>query len=331
MVSDNQLLVIIDPREDSGCVIQRAIELAQNLDVGLELFACHHQASNLSAAVLKTEILHQTFFDPLTKLHESLEKIAEPVRAYGLEVSVDAVCDAPLYAAIIRKVLRDEPRWVIKDARHHRTLAGIAFDNTDWNLIRECPCPLWLVRSPEAIAGARIIAAVDPLHEHDKPASLDQQIVALAQFISAQVKGELHILHAYDTTPAYMITPGVESGSVDWQQIEEHLYKIHDSALFKLAKEFSIPASQVHLEAGSVRKTMSRLVKDLQAGLVVMGAVARNPLKRIFIGSSAEEVLDNLPCDIVVVKPDWFVTSLDKTPYVKDLELIKDRKWGLKC
>ena len=34
-----------------------------------------------------------------------------------------------------------------------------------------------------------------------------------------------------------------------------------------------------------------------------MGAVSRAGLKRIFIGSTAEHVLDSLHCDVLVVKP----------------------------
>ena len=34
-----------------------------------------------------------------------------------------------------------------------------------------------------------------------------------------------------------------------------------------------------------------------------MGAVSRSGLKRVFIGNTAERVLDDLPCDVLVVKP----------------------------
>ena len=37
-----------------------------------------------------------------------------------------------------------------------------------------------------------------------------------------------------------------------------------------------------------------------------MGAVSRSGLQRIFIGSTAERVLDRLPCDLIVVKRPGF-------------------------
>jgi universal stress protein E len=38
-----------------------------------------------------------------------------------------------------------------------------------------------------------------------------------------------------------------------------------------------------------------------------MGAVSRSALERVFIGGLAEKVLDRLPCDLLIVKPEGFV------------------------
>jgi hypothetical protein len=41
-----------------------------------------------------------------------------------------------------------------------------------------------------------------------------------------------------------------------------------------------------------------------------MGAVSRAGLKRVFIGNTAERMLDMLDCDVLVVKPPGFVSAL---------------------
>ena len=47
------------------------------------------------------------------------------------------------------------------------------------------------------------------------------------------------------------------------------------------------------------------------ADVVVMGAVARNRWKRLFIGATAERTLEDLPCDLLIIKPDWFQTPVE--------------------
>jgi universal stress protein E len=42
-----------------------------------------------------------------------------------------------------------------------------------------------------------------------------------------------------------------------------------------------------------------------------MGAISRNRWKRLFIGATAERTLDHLPCDLLIVKPDWFRTPAE--------------------
>jgi universal stress protein E len=63
---------------------------------------------------------------------------------------------------------------------------------------------------------------------------------------------------------------------------------------------------------GNVADELSATVKRLHAGMVVMGAVSRSALKRAFIGNTAETVLNAIPCDVLVVKPRGFKTSVPR-------------------
>jgi hypothetical protein len=45
-----------------------------------------------------------------------------------------------------------------------------------------------------------------------------------------------------------------------------------------------------------------------------MGAVSRSALKRAFIGHTAERVIDAVHCDVVIVKPRSFKTSVGRKP-----------------
>jgi hypothetical protein len=41
-----------------------------------------------------------------------------------------------------------------------------------------------------------------------------------------------------------------------------------------------------------------------------MGAISRRGLQRLFIGNTAERMLDHLDCDVLVVKPAGFHTRI---------------------
>jgi universal stress protein E len=60
------------------------------------------------------------------------------------------------------------------------------------------------------------------------------------------------------------------------------------------------------VQQGSTREQLMALTDQLRADAVVMGAVSRSGLKGLFLGNTAEDVLDRLQCDLVIVKPDGF-------------------------
>ena len=71
-----------------------------------------------------------------------------------------------------------------------------------------------------------------------------------------------------------------------------------------------IAPTHAHLVPGDPATVLPRFAKQLHAGIVVMGAVSRSGLGRVFIGNTAEQVLESLPCDVLVVKPDGFRTAI---------------------
>jgi universal stress protein E len=67
-----------------------------------------------------------------------------------------------------------------------------------------------------------------------------------------------------------------------------------------------VPEKRQHVVAGEPAEVIPRVARNTHAGIVVMGAVSRTGLKRLFIGNTAERVLAALPCDVLVVKPGAF-------------------------
>jgi universal stress protein E len=86
----------------------------------------------------------------------------------------------------------------------------------------------------------------------------------------------------------------------------------HAEAVHKLTDAHAIRRDRVHVEEGTTRQLIVALTEKLHADVVVMGAVSRRGLKRLFLGNTAEEVLDKLPCDLLIVKPVGFETSVPR-------------------
>jgi universal stress protein E len=93
-------------------------------------------------------------------------------------------------------------------------------------------------------------------------------------------------------------------------ELTESMRKEHTAAVQQLTDAHAIPSDRVHIRQGGPRELLVTLTSELNSDVVVMGAVSRSGLKRLFLGNTAEEVLDKLPCDLLIVKPAGFEAAL---------------------
>lgn len=77
--------------------------------------------------------------------------------------------------------------------------------------------------------------------------------------------------------------------------------------LLQLTTEYRVDPAHVHVEIGSPVEALPQAAAAQSADLLVMGAISRSGVRRAFIGSTAEDVLESLPCDALIVKPPDFL------------------------
>jgi len=301
---NNHILVVIDPTTEEQPALARATWLGSRLEVPLELFICVYDqylagTGFFDAAGLET-LRGRLIEDSMT----ALGSLAEEPRRHGLTVELDARWDHPLDQGIVRKVLDSNPALVIKDTHYHPAIKRAIFSNTDWNLIRSCPAPLMLVKPHDLPETPTVIAAVDPVHHHEKPAGLDQAIISAAIELTSAVSGDLHIFHSFDPAPAVSAAAyGVPPLGVDVKEIADIVKQRHQGALEELMGGYSVPADHVHFQQGPPHLELAAVAEELNADFVVMGSVSRSALDRLFLGSTTEKVLDGLPCNLLLIKP----------------------------
>jgi len=311
MATDKRILVVIDPTATSHPVLNRGTWLAKRLSAPLELFICAY-GPHLQDKGVNPKSVDKARASLLEDHTRKLRELAATATAEGLAVTVDARWDYPLHEGIVRKALDCKADIVLKDTHYHSVLKRSIFSNTDWNLIRTCPAALWLVKPRAPGVRPCIVAAVDPLHERDKPAELDHKILTTAKELCSGLAGELHVFHSFDIAPVLAVSTDSMTMpiSLPIQELTDSLKKEHSEALYALTDAHGLKRDQVHMHQGGTRELLVALTEQLRADVVVMGAVSRSGLQRLFLGNTAEDVLDKLSCDVLIVKPDRFETPL---------------------
>lgn len=308
MATVSQILAVVDPTAETQPALERAAGVARVTGAALEVFICYYneylaeeRPRNFPAlADVRREIVEGT--------ERYLEQLAAPLRDSGLAVSTALLWDHPLHQGIVRHAAATGADLVFKDTHHHTAIARALFSNTDWNLIRNCASPLWLVKPGGWPDKPVFLAAIDPMNEHDKPAALDDEIIVLAKTLAGAAGGELHAFHAFD--PRLAVSTAAANAyipvSLPFDEIEAQMREQHGKRFDEIVAFHGIGKERAHLVSGAAHEELPELARTLGASLVIMGAVGRNRLQRLFIGSTAERTLQHLPCDLLIVKPPWF-------------------------
>jgi universal stress protein E len=309
----SKILCVIDLDAEEQHALQRGAWLAKQLDAELELLLCYYNEYLTEGRLGSYPSLENAQEDILKGLKRRLESLAEPLRESGLTVNTTSTWDHPLFEGIVRHVIACDADIVFKDTHHHSALRRALLTNTDWNLIRTCPVPLWLVKPQEMAKKPIFVAAIDPLHEHDKPAALDDEILVTSKALAEATNAEVRAFHSYD--PRIAVATATANAyipvSLPFDEIEKQMHEQHEKRFNEVITFHGLDAKKSHLVAGVTHEELPEFSKSVSADVVVMGAVSRNPWKRLFIGSTAERTLEHLPCDLLIVKPDWFQTPAE--------------------
>jgi universal stress protein E len=310
----SKILSVIDPTCDAQPAMQRAAWLAGKTGAELELMTCYYNEYLSGDRFFDSPSLQKARREVVENEERVLEKLAEPLRAQGITVRTTAIWDHPVHEGIVRRAIDSGTEMVFKDTHHHSSIARAIFSNSDWNLIRTCPVPLWLVKPGEMAAKPTIVAAIDPMNEHDKPAALDDEILQISKLLGAKTGGVVHAFHSYD--PRIAVATATANAyipvSLPLDEIEQQMHEDHQERFQEVTTFHSIDDERAHLRSGLTHEELPALAEQVDADLIVMGAVARNRLKRLFIGATAERTLEHLPCDLLIVKPDWFRTPVEQ-------------------
>jgi universal stress protein E len=311
-VTDHQrVLAVVDPTASFHPSVERAAWLARHAPTYVELFISDyapHLADPRSHGVAATQARAAL----LDRHRNRLEQIAAPLRSEGLTVEIDTRWDFPLHDSITRKALDMDADLVIKDTHYHSALQRSIFSNTDWSLIRNCASTLWLVKPRSPGQKPCFVAAVDPLHERDKPADLDNRILAIANRMTRALGGEVHAFHAFDVAAAIAVSTDSMTMPIALpiNDLADAMRATHTQAVEKLCKAHGVPPARTHIHQGGTRQLLLTLTEQLRADCVVMGAISRSGLKGLFLGNTAEDLLDRLHCDLLIVKPEGFKSVL---------------------
>lgn len=297
------ILVVIDPEESEHGGLSRIKSMPVDVaDFYVELYVERSSTpprEKLMASSVSDEAAPQAANYKLIWL----DSLVQSLRDLGYTIETRVIVFDRLYEAIIRRAAVLHADLIFKPLRQHGFLRRALFSATDWNLVRCCPAPLLLINHASAIHRKPVIAAVDVDTKDVVHQELNQIVLSQARQLADLLGSTVHLVNAYS------LSPYIGAGSAADQVIRLKQKNQLKSAL-NMAAKYQIAADQVHLREGAADIVINDLAREIDAGVIVLGTVARSGISGLFIGNTAESIMEHTQSDVVAVKQSDFISSI---------------------
>jgi len=319
------LVAVKDPWARTLPAVEKAAQLARPLGARMQLFHALSDPLYVDAAAASGVTLTALEQPAQARAAKRLAVLAERLQKTGVAVESAVQWDYPPHEAVVRAARRFRADLIVAErhpSAHHFTWL-LRF--TDFELLRLAPVPLLLVKTRGKYDHPSILAAVDPSHAFSKPLRLDREILRSATELTAALKGSLHAVYAFNPMPVPAVDAGLPlAGTLE--AIGADAQARARKALARVLNGASIPESRRHLVPRHPIDAIEGEAQRTGCSIVVMGGISRSGLKRLAIGNTAERVFDDLPCDLLVVKPRQFTSRVPRArrgPQLVTLPLIQ--------
>jgi len=302
------ILLVLNPEVQEIAALGKAVSLARQNGGRLTLFSVLKQPPGLQG--YSESVAQDQLASAIAERREWLRGLMISMQNDDIDVVINVV-EGISFLEIIRQVLREQHDLVITTAEEIKGIRARLFGATSMHLMRKCPCPVWVVKQAQVQPYARILAAVDPSVYDPKRDSLNPMILQLASSMARKETADLHIVHVWHLFgERYVRSRGMTKKEV--QEAKDHEKEQHKQRLDTLLSlvDFTNLKPHLHLIEGDPDKRIPELVIEQDVDLLVMGSVCRTGVAGFLIGNTAEEVLNQVDCSVLTLKPEGFVTPV---------------------
>ncbi|TQV85951.1 universal stress protein [Aliikangiella coralliicola] len=310
MKNFERILVILDPKHEKHIEIDKAIEIASRSRASVDVVIFQH-SSELPRLKTSGQIdeLKQTIE---TALSERVVEVLNQLKTDHINVSVRVEWCEHMAVTAIDLVKKYHYDLLVKTPNRVSPLGRLVSRPTDWNILRTCPCSVWIVK-PENESRNGILAAVDldddDIESHNaKNNSMTVRVVEQANYLSKLFDQKLEIINAF---PALPVAAHVQFVSVFENDYLQQVERERRRSLENLLSSMGITEQNCHVFAGEASQVIVNYTESNQCSLLVLGTNARDGLSGLLTGNTAESIISQVECDILVVKSaDFTAPSL---------------------
>lgn len=298
------VLLSLDALEPAPEVLARAVAVARHSQARLRLV----DVLSVPADVRRYLPLH-VVEDLRVQRSDALQRLARSVP----DLSVDwRLLDGRPAGALIREVLQSGHDLLIQPRVVDRAEPALQpfFGPLEMNLLRQCPCPVWLLADHATFDACPVLGAVHATPEDPSEQALNITIIDWTLLLAWMCRGATTLVQAWEPFAERLVQAHLADS--DFREYVDTSRRQAEAELHRLTSAFGDRLADVvvQLRRGRPDDVIAEFVEAGRVDTVVLGTVARTGVSGLVIGNTAERLLNRLRCSVLAVKPDDFVSPV---------------------
>ena len=276
------LLMATDLSARSDRAFDRAVKVAQAHNAQLHVVHIVDEGLPAKIAEAQKEAAAEN-------IREHLESLPKDVAA-TIKADVKSGKGSASIVKYAKKIGAELIVLGLHDASHESIFRG----TTSEKIIRKGELPVLVVSERARNGYRRVLAAVDfSIHSRH----------AIAAALKLVPDGELHLVHAYEV-PFAGFMYGADTTDRVKKETEKRLKDMMREEMKSSLAGLDLDVAKLKpvLRRGNVTQVLRKEVARVKPDLLVLGTHGRTGIAHAFLGSVAENMLENPPCDILAVK-----------------------------
>lgn len=163
-------------------------------------------------------------------------------------------------------------------------------------LLRDCPCPIWIVRPSQRRLHPRVLASIEFFDDEETETALAADVMAHAAAAADADHAKVEVVHAWQIRRELELR---ERMNIDG--LLGDVERAHRRHLDRLLDGCGISVTGQHVLNGPAGEVIPPLAEQRQADLVVVGTARRSGFARMWTTNPAERLLARLGCSVLSI------------------------------
>ena len=293
------ILVVLDGSDKDQLAMEQAVALTSHNQAKLRV---------LMTVYNQIEEMHKYVgFDNYTDIKQALLDEAENhlrllTDRYNIHFSSNMVWGKRWNKSVVDTANSMEADLILKVAGDRQSrIANLFQTPEDWHLLRDAPCPVWLINGQRQ-GLEKVVAAVGTLDESREHGVLGRKVILKAGSMAQALDLPLQLVSVIPdfsaATVATAYVPPLPGQSVLWHESAQQALANAEQQLNEQCDELHVQAT-VKVLTGQVESELAEVVAS--SSLLVIGSAANRGLAGKFLGNTSEKILHYLTSDMLVV------------------------------